>query len=114
MVLLVEELAKGLKRIQKPAKMYLHNTNLLYAYCDNAKIGTVRETFFVNQVSYTHTINVAKYGDFIVDKKYTFEIGGRGKDFSQIKDIKNSFLVLDGIQKGEKRVIPLWLFGFLY
>ena len=47
---LLEEDTRGIKKIAKPAKIFLNNTNLLYAFCDEQKIGTVRETFFVNQV----------------------------------------------------------------
>jgi len=114
MLFLIEQPAKGLKKIQKPAKIYLHNTNLLYAYCDNAKVGTIRETFFANQVSYRYKLNFAKKGDFIVDNRYIFEIGGKNKSFSQIKDLPNSFLTIDDIAIGSNNKIPLWLFGFLY
>ena len=41
-------------------------------------------------------------------------VGGKNKDFSQIKDADNSFVVADGIEVGFKNKIPLWLFGFLY
>ena len=34
-----------------------------------------------------------KRGDFMVDDKYLFEIGGKGKTFRQIADIQNSFVV---------------------
>ena len=114
MLLLVDKMAKGLKKMQKPAKIYLHNTNLLYAYCDDAKIGTLRETFFANQVSFVCKLNIASQGDFLVDSKYIFEIGGKKKSFTQIKDLENSFIAADGIEIGLGNKIPLWLFGFLY
>ena len=114
MLLLVEENAKGLKKINKPAKIYLNNTNLLYAYCQNQEIGTIRETFFANQLSTKHKLNVSKDGDFLVDNRYIFEIGGANKSFKQIKDINNSFVVADDIEIGFETKIPLWLFGFLY
>ncbi len=114
MLLLVDEFTKGIKKINKPAKIYLNNTNLLYAYCQNSEIGTVRETFFANQVSQSYPLNISKQGDFFVNKKYTFKIGGKNKKFSQIKDIENSFVVSDDIEVGFKNKIPLWLFGFLY
>jgi predicted AAA+ superfamily ATPase len=114
MLLLVNNQSKGLKKINKPAKIYLNNTNLLFAYCSKAKIGTIRETFFANQLSNIHNLNISKYGDFIVDTKYIFEIGGANKKYNQIKDINNSFIVSDDIKIGVKNKIPLWLFGFLY
>lgn len=114
MILLVDEVAKGLKKIQKPSKIYLENTNLIYAYCQNSEIGTLRETFFANQVSKSCVLNISKDGDFLIDKKYTFEIGGKNKSFNQIKDLENSFVVCDDIEIGMGNKIPLWLFGFLY
>jgi predicted AAA+ superfamily ATPase len=114
MLLLVNENMSGVKKISKPAKIYLNNTNLLYAYCEEAEKGTIRETFFANQVSLKNKLHIAKEGDFLVDKKYTFEIGGKNKNFKQIKDIPNSYVVSDDIEVGSRHKIPLWLFGFLY
>lgn len=104
---------QGLSKISKPNKIYLNNTNLAYVYKDT-KIGNLRETFFVNQVSNTYKIEVSTQGDFIVDNRHIFEIGGKNKSFTQIKDLANSYLILDDIAKGDGNKIPLWLFGFLY
>ena len=111
---LIEENTKGLKKISKPSKIYLANTNLLYSYCENAKIGTIRETFFVNQIKGNMSIKSLKVADFIVDNKYTFEVGGKNKSFNQIKDIENAYVVADDLEVGFGNKIPLWLFGFLY
>ncbi|MCI0500769.1 MAG: AAA family ATPase, partial [Epsilonproteobacteria bacterium] len=77
MLLLVDETVDGLKKVQKAAKIYLNNTNLLFAYCENREPGTIRETFFANQVSHKYKLNITKQGDFMVDKKYIIEIGGK-------------------------------------
>jgi len=114
MLLLIDEPLKGIKKINRPAKIYLNNTNLLYAYCQNSKKGTIRETFFANQVSQKSHLAISKQGDFTIDNKFRVEIGGKNKDFKQIKDIPNSFLALDDIEIGFGGKIPLWLFGFLY
>jgi predicted AAA+ superfamily ATPase len=114
MLLLIQENTKGLKKINKPAKIYLNNTNLLYAYCQKQEVGTIRETFFANQITTKYTATVSKAGDFLVDEQYIFEIGGKNKSFKQIKDIPNSFVVADDIEIGFGNKIPLWLFGFLY
>ncbi len=114
MLLLVDENVRGIKKIAKPAKIYLDNTNLLYAYCEESEKGTIRETFFANQVSLKNRLNVVKEGDFLVDKKYIFEIGGKNKTFKQVKDLENSFVVSDDIEIGSGNKIPLYLFGFLY
>ena len=104
----------GISIISKPEKMYLDNTNLFSIFCNNSKIGTIRETFFASSVSYNHNINYPKSGDFILDEKYTFEIGGKDKSFKQIKDAKEGFVVSDDIEVGFDNKIPLWLFGFIY
>ena len=63
---------------------------------------------------FNHKLDIPKKGDFLVDKKYLFEIGGKSKSFEQIKDIENSFVVADDIEIGSGNRIPMWLFGFLY
>lgn len=101
--------------LQKPEKIYLNNTNLLYALSeDNPNSGTIREVFFYNQLAGLHQISQSKEADFLVDNKYTFEIGGKNKTMTQIKDVKNSWLVKDDIIQPTGRTIPLWMFGFLY
>jgi hypothetical protein len=111
----------SMKSLDKPEKIYLANTNLMYISKPN--IGNVRETFFMNQLdnyyknknSFLDTgIYASNYGDFYVEEKYTFEIGGKNKDFKQIKDMPNSYIAADDIEIGFGNKIPLWLFGFLY
>jgi len=105
---------KGVTALSKPEKLYLNNTNLSYALCDEPEIGTIRENFFANQLKESHQLTTSKQGDFIVNNKYTFEIGGKKKGFNQNKDIDNSFVVQDIDSTEDNRKIPLWLFGFLY
>ena len=107
-------ISRGNSYIEKPSKIYLHNTNLFEILCANSEIGTLRETFFASQLQYNHTLHYPKSGDFNIDEKYFIEIGGKNKSFKQIKDIKNSFVVADEIEVGFKNKIPLYLFGFLY
>ena len=106
--------SNGVSIISKPEKLYLDNTNLFSIFCDSPKKGTIRETFFASSVSYNHSINYPKSGDFILDGKYTFEVGGKDKSFKQLKDTKLGFVVADDIEIGVDDKIPLWLFGFLY
>jgi len=107
--------AKGITQLQKPSKIYLENTNLQFAFSNgNSNVGNLRETFFINQANYKHQVEYVDEGDFLIDRKYTIEIGGSNKTTKQIKHIKNSFLVLDNIEYGNSNKIPLWLFGFLY
>ncbi len=114
MLLLVDEASKGLKKINKPTKIYFNNTNLLYAYCEKSDIGTRRETFFANQLSQQYRLHIPKKGDFLVDEMYLFEIGGKNKGFKQIANAADSFVAADDIEVGNGNKIPLWLFGFLY
>ncbi len=106
--------SSGVSIISKPEKLYLDNTNLFSIFCNSPKKGTIRETFFASQTSYHHNLNYPKSGDFILDEKYTFEIGGKDKKFTQIKDVQNSYVAADDIEIGVYNKIPLWLFGFLY
>jgi predicted AAA+ superfamily ATPase len=110
--LLFKASSKGLKSLEKPQKIYLDNPNLLYI--TQANIGTVRETFFLKSLSLNSLVQYPDKGDFLVDKQYLFEIGGKNKSFKQIKDVANSYVVADDIEIGYGNKIPLWLFGFLY
>ena len=114
---------KGYNIMSKPEKLFMQNTNISYALTKKVDRGSAREAFFVNQIknyyaSQNRFINedifVAKQGDFLVDGRYTFEIGGKNKSFKQIKDMQDSFVVADEIEIGFGNKIPLWLFGFLY
>lgn len=104
-----------LKHLARPEKLFLGDTALMYALVPNPEIGAVRETFFANQMR-AAGISVAapEKGDFIVDGKWLFEVGGESKTFKQIAGIENSFVVNDGVETGIGNKIPLWLFGFLY
>jgi len=101
--------------LQKPEKIYLENTNLAYALSNTSpEIGTMRETFFFNQVASQHSVNQSKVADFLIDELYTFEIGGAGKKATQIQSVRNAWVAKDQIERGIGKTIPLWLFGFLY
>ena len=105
----------NLKRMQKPDKIYMENCNLLHALSlTNVEVGTERETFMVNQLSYLHAVEYAKQGDFVIDRKYTIEVGGASKDGKQIANTENAFIAADDIEYALGNKIPLWLFGFLY
>jgi len=105
----------GISKLQKPDKIFLENSNLAYLLAAaNVNVGNVRETYFFNQVNYKHMVEFPQKGDFWVDKKYTFEIGGKDKNNRQIYSIENAFIAADDIEYGVGNKIPLWLFGFLY
>ena len=105
----------GINKMNKPEKIYLNNPNLVNALADNlSNQGTLRETFFINQLRVLHSVNWSDKSDFLVDNKYTFEIGGKNKNSKQITGIENSFIAADNIEYAQNNKIPLWLFGFLY
>lgn len=112
----VSRKGRGFSELEKPEKIYLNNTNLVHALAesDRLDIGNLRETFFVNIISSFYKIQAVEKGDFLAADKYTFEVGGKNKSFSQVKSIDNSFLAVDDIENGIGKKIPLWLFGFLY
>jgi len=106
---------KGINSMNKPEKIFLNNTSLMFNQGeDNVNIGNLRETFFYSQISSLHNVKASKNTDFLVDNKYSFEIGGYSKTKKQIKNLKNAYIVKDDIEIGSDNVIPIWLFGFLY
>jgi len=121
LITLLMKSSLSMKNIDKPEKIYLANTNLMYITTPD--IGNVRETFFVNQLGNYYLqkntldnkgIYVSNKGDFYLEEKYVCEVGGKGKSFKQIKDLEHSFVIADDIELGFGKKIPLWLFGFMY
>lgn len=112
---LLSRSSKGISYLQKPDKIFLENPNLSFALKSNPERGTIRETFFVNQLRNAgHSVELAQNGDFIIDGTWIFEIGGPSKDSSQIGNLENAWLALDELEHPYLNRIPLWLFGFLY
>lgn len=107
---------KSIGKLTRPDKIYLENPNLLYALSPaEVEIGTARETFAICHLSKGNDVEYGKSsGDFKVNSKYTLEIGGPNKDFSQIAGIKDSYVFADDIESPQGAKLPLWLLGFLY
>lgn len=104
----------GMRGLGKTEKVYLDNTNIIYALSgENANIGNVRETFFYNQTRLALDVTSSKVSDFSIGK-YTFEVGGAKKSHRQIKDVANSFIVRDDTEYANGDILPLWTFGLLY
>lgn len=104
-----------LGNMSRPDKIYCDNSNIMHALSSETNTGTVRETFFLSQLRAAgHRVTYPPQGDFLVDGRHLFEIGGKGKGFDQIKDLPDSYIAADGIETGIGNKIPLWLFGFLY
>jgi len=105
----------SLKDMSRPDKIYLDNPNLMYALSPAVDVGSLRELAFLNQLRAAgHDVTYPAKGDFLVDGKYLFEVGGKRKSFDQVKDIPDSFVVADDMEVGRGNKIPLWIFGFLY
>lgn len=97
-------------QMKKPDKVYLHNTNLIYAIApNNTDSLNLRHTFFYNQVGYKCKLKSSPKADFCVNGKYHFNVGGR-----KLEPEPGIFAASDVIEIGEGNKIPLWLFGFLY
>lgn len=106
---------KSVTKMQKPDKIYLHNTNILCALSPQPNIGTLRECFVVNQLTNSHTVEYGKtQGDFKIDGKITFEVGGPDKTFRQIADLPDSYVLADSLEFPVGKKLPLWIVGFLY
>ena len=114
---LINMLFKGrynMQQLVKPEKVYLENTNLMYALASEINVGNIRETFFANQLLNAHELTFSGSGGFLIDNTHTIEVGGHRKSFEQIKDLENSYLAVDDIEIGTGSRIPLWIFGFIY
>lgn len=102
-------------KMQRPDKIYINNPNVLYALSETNKTGTVRECFAVNQLAAFHKVEYGKeHGDFLVDDKWRFEVGGHDKTFDQIANIPDSYILADNIEYPIGKKLPLWLIGFCY
>jgi predicted AAA+ superfamily ATPase len=101
--------------LQKPEKLFLHNTNIAYAISpQQVDAGSLRETFALSQLRPHHELALPKKGDFLVADRYTLEVGGAGKTRAQIQGLPDAYLLADDIEIGSANKIPLWLAGFLY
>ena len=106
----------SVKRLQKPDKIYMENTNMLHALATTrVNEGTEREVFFINQLSAGHTVEYSKTSaDFTIDHQFTIEVGGQSKDGKQIAGISKGYIASADEEYVLGNKIPLWLFGFLY
>ncbi|RLA83125.1 MAG: hypothetical protein DRG78_05300 [Epsilonproteobacteria bacterium] len=112
---MISATTRGESIIKKPEKIYLDNPNMFNVLCSTPDIGTLRESFFSGiLLNAHHNITASKKGDFLIDDKYTVEVGGKNKSYKQIKDMEKSYVVADDLDIGNGNKIPLYLFGFLY
>lgn len=102
--------------LQKPEKIYLENPNLHRALTSfGSNRGSRRESFMLNQLrNAKHEVSLPPKGDFLIDRTITIEVGGKGKQKKQIKDVPQAFIAADDIEVGIDQKIPLWMFGLLH
>lgn len=104
----------GIQGLGKVDKVYLDNATLIYVLGNkNTEIGTIRETFFYNQMRVMNDVISSRISDFEIDGK-TFEVGGRKKKQKQIQNAEQGYVVKDDIETGYGNIIPLWQFGLTY
>jgi uncharacterized protein len=100
--------------LTKPDKVYFENTNLLYAFdVSLVNTGTLRETFVMNALSRSGVVSTPVKGDFMFNNSYVIEVGGSNKTFHQLSGMPNAILVKEGIAKGGKGILPMWMLGLL-
>jgi hypothetical protein len=106
----------GITMLQKPEKIYLENSNLLYLFAPTSlDIGMVRETFILNQLKAVAKVHYPDTGgDILVNDTYTFEVGGKSKQKKQIQGLPNSYIIADEWDFKVGNKIPIWLLGLLY
>lgn len=120
---LVRSQGRGYEVLTKPDKILLDNSNLMFAITNDVNTGALRELFFVNQLRNAenlhphlldHSVELAASGDFFVNGRHTFEVGGKKKGFKQIANTPDAHVVADDLEVGFKNKLPLWMFGLLY
>ena len=104
----------GMRVVCKPDKVLLDNPNLFHALCASPNSGSLRESFFVSQMSYQHQVHYHDKGDFMVDEKWVFEVGGASKTLKQLAGNVDGYAAIDDTVIGDGKRVPLWLFGITY
>ena len=99
---------------KKPAKVMMHNSNLMYAiYPIKAEKQAVMETFFVNTMWKDHKVNEAGKDEcYIIDGKRKFRVCDA--DNTKIRYNDDTTYVRYNTEVGKGNQLPLWLLGFLY
>lgn len=101
--------------LAKIEKLYLGNSNIAFSLSENGIIddGNMRETNFLAWTSQVCKPTSSRISDFEIDG-ITFEVGGKNKNGSQIKEAKRGYLVKDNLEYASGQSVPIWMFGFLY
>ena len=104
----------GPRGVGKTTLVLQYIKNLIYSLAnDNSNRGTLRETFFLNQMRVKYDVIESPVADFLIGD-HTFEVGGKNKGLKQIQGMVKAFIVKDDIELGYLNTIPLWQFGLTY
>ena len=110
----LREKAVGDGILQKVEKLYLDNSNIIYALgLDKADEGTIRETMFLTWTKEKYPVTASKISDFEIGG-ITFEVGGKNKKGKQLREAVRGYIVKDNIEYASGKNIPIWMFGFIY
>lgn len=98
---------------KKPAKVMLHNTNLMYSFYPKCFDELdVLETFFCNTMWKDHKVNKGtSAGTYLADGQTTFRIA---EHLSKSRNQPGTVYAVNHADIGSGSQIPLWLLGFLY
>ena len=98
---------------KKPAKLMMHNSNLMYAvYPVKVNEEDILDTFFLNAMYKDHKLSMGSKGtSFLVDNKLRFRICSENSKFKNNPEV---YYAINRMKQGKGNLIPLWLFGFLY
>ena len=114
LIMQLRDMGEGIGQLGKVDKVYLDNTNLIYALAEQQQVtGNIRETVFFNQMRVKNEVFRSEKADFNINH-ITFEVGGKNKNQDQIKDLQNAYIVKDDIEYGYQNIVPLWAFGLNY
>ena len=104
---------KGEEFPKKPAKLMMHNSNLMYAiYPVKVNQQDVLDTFFMNTMYKDHKLYMGDKGSsFLVDEDMRFRVCTEACKFKNNPEV---YYAMHQMEQGEGNLIPLWLFGFLY
>ncbi|MCF2564421.1 ATP-binding protein [Prevotella brevis] len=100
---------------KKPAKIMLHNSNLLYAiYPIHVEKQNAMETFFVNSLWKDHKVNQGSRDSlYMVDERLKFRVCD-AEASGKTRNSPDTIYARYNTEIGKDNQIPLWLLGFLY
>ena len=100
---------------KKPAKVMMHNPNLMYAiYPIKVDEQDLMETFFVNTMWKDHLVNQGTKNQFyLIDGKQKYRVCD-ARATGKVRYTGDTIYARFNTEVGRDNQIPLWLFGFLY